>query len=299
MLLVPVAHSLPHQPPQEMAAAGILPAQRMFLALSNVLCSSHHDGSDTRISLSSWAAFLTAFCFIDFSKPLQGTGRTSDRAFPIWWVIFLAPQTLQGKILLTASWISSFHLSLFLQSSSDREFLIHTGRALGAGAALGASCTSVAHGLPCWGATPPLKHHLPPSALQGAQAPESQIHNSGAFWSCNSTFCSFNGILGLKWWWNWGVSPFITGNNCNKINATSPGCAGKTSHLDIPLVYYWCLLLRIIKHGYAANARWCWTSWHRVSPSNYTQSFGFHSSSAIILFRRILTHSRHKTLHLR
>lgn len=149
MLLVPVAHSLPHQPPQEMAAAGILPAQRMFLALSNVLCSSHHDGSDTRISLSSWAAFLTAFCFIDFSKPLQGTGRTSDRAFPIRWVIFLAPQTLQGKILLTASWISSFHLSLFLQSSSDREFLIHTGRALGAGAALGASCTSVAHGLPC------------------------------------------------------------------------------------------------------------------------------------------------------
>lgn len=62
------AHSLPHQPPQEMVAAGVLLAQGVFLALNKVLCSSHHNGSDIRFSLSSRAAFLTDFCFMDFSK---------------------------------------------------------------------------------------------------------------------------------------------------------------------------------------------------------------------------------------
>lgn len=184
MLLVPVAHSLPHQPPQGMVAAVILPAQHMFLALNNVLCSSHHDGPDIRISLPSWAAFLTDFCFMDFSKPLWGTGRTSDRAIPTWWVIFLTSQTLQGKILLTVSWISPLTLSpeLFSQRIPIPHWILHI----------------LAHGLLCWGTNPPVKNHLPQPALQVWQAPKSQNHNLGAFWSHNSTLCSFNGIFGVK-----------------------------------------------------------------------------------------------------
>jgi len=50
------------QPPQEVVAAEILPAQHVFLAFSNVLCSSHHD---IRISLCSRAAFPTVFWFVD------------------------------------------------------------------------------------------------------------------------------------------------------------------------------------------------------------------------------------------
>lgn len=111
----PAANSMPpqHQPPPEMVAAWILQAQHMILTLSNVLCSSHHSCSNIRISLCSWAAFTAAFCFIDFSKPLRGKGKASERAISYREVILAgwAPGSQVGE---------EKHCSLFRGWSCNR-----------------------------------------------------------------------------------------------------------------------------------------------------------------------------------